>query len=144
MTTGLVMTHDDAGIDAIRFGERLRWLCHRVGMTQEALSVLSGFDRSYVSRLVAGTRCPSRRTVLRLADALELCPQERDVLLMDAGYMPLDIRSLIDSEPVIGELVALLEDRMVTDEVRADVRNMVSTIVRQARRVPPARIEVLP
>lgn len=143
MTTGLAMTLDDAGIDAIRFGEHLRWLCHRVGMTQEALSVLSGFDRSYVSRLVAGTRCPSRRAVLRLADALELCPQERDVLLMDAGYMPLDIRSLIDSEPVIGDLVALLEDRMVTDEVRDDVRAAIAVVIRQARRAPQARIEVL-
>ena len=112
-------------------------------MSQSRLSDIAGFDRSYVSRLELGQRLPSRDAVLRLSAAMQLSADNRDRLLLAAGYMPLDVRNLIDSEPVIGDLVALLEDRMVTDEVRDDVRTAIAVVIRQARRVPPARIEVL-
>lgn len=112
-------------------------------MSQWRLAELAEYNHSYISRLELGQRLPSRDAVLRLAEAMQLSADNRDRLLLAAGYMPLDVRNLIDSEPVIGELVALLEDRMVTDEVRDDVRTAIAVVIRQARRAPQARIEVL-
>lgn len=112
-------------------------------MSQWRLAELAEYNHSYISRLELGQRLPSRDAVLRLAEAMQLSADNRDRLLMAAGYCPLDVRNLIDSEPVIGELVALLEDRMVTDEVRDDVRAAIAVVIRQARRAPQARIEVL-
>lgn len=118
----------------------MRGIAH---ISQWKLAEVAGYDHSYISRLEIGQRLPSRDAVLRMAEAMQLSADNRDRLLMSAGYSPLDMRNLVASEPVIGELLELLEDRMVTDEVRDDVRTVIATVIRQARRIPQARIEVL-
>ena len=55
-------------------------------------------------------------------------------LLASAGFMPGRIESLFANEPVLSEVLGLLQDGSVPDEVRDDVRRMISLLVRQAQR----------
>jgi hypothetical protein len=59
---------------------------------------------------------------------------ERDALLASAGFMPGKIENLFASEPVLSEVLGLLQDRAVPADVRDDVRHMISLLVRQAHR----------
>lgn len=54
------------------FGDHMReWRIER-GMSQEALGLKSGFDRSYIGALEAGWRNPSLETICRIAKALKV------------------------------------------------------------------------
>jgi transcriptional regulator with XRE-family HTH domain len=116
------------------FAVTLREYRDRRRLSQSRLAEAAGFDHSYVSRLESGTRMPTREAVVKLADAMGLGDSERDALLASAGFMPGRIESLFASEPVLSEVLGLLQDRTVPAEVRDDVRNMISLLVRQAHR----------
>jgi transcriptional regulator with XRE-family HTH domain len=119
---------------AVTFAPMLRELRDRRRLSQSRLAEAAGFDHSYVSRLESGTRMPTRDAVSKLADAMLLGDSERDALLASAGFMPGRIESLFASEPVLSEVLVLLQDRTVPVEVREDVRHMISLLVRQAHR----------
>lgn len=72
------------------FGDELRDMLQARSVTQNRLAKDAGLDHSYISRLVAGQRHPTRRVVLRIADALDADVQMRDRLLVAANYMPED------------------------------------------------------
>lgn len=64
------------------FGKVLRRLRERKGMTQEQLAGASGVSVATIRRLETGKATnPRRDTVVRLADALDLRPEERTELL---------------------------------------------------------------
>lgn len=109
------------------FRDRRRW-------SQSRLAEEAGFDASYVSRMEAGVRLPTREAVILLSDAMRLTETDRDALLSVAGYMPGDINSLYASEPVIGELATFLGDRSIPADIRDDVRHMTGLLIRQAQR----------
>ncbi len=70
---------------ASEFGPLLRRLRHQVGMTQEALAERAGVGVRTVRGLETGERADPRvATVRLLADALELRPAERELLLSAA------------------------------------------------------------
>ncbi len=52
------------------FGAALRALRKEKGMSQEALSFESGFDRGYIGMLERGESSPTIRTLYKLAGAL--------------------------------------------------------------------------
>lgn len=52
------------------FGDLVRARRHRVGLSQEALALRAGVNRSYYASLEAGRRNPSLETICRLAVAL--------------------------------------------------------------------------
>lgn len=116
------------------FAPMLREYRDRRRMSQSRLAKAAGFDHSYVSRLESGTRMPTRDAVVKLADAMSLTDGERDALLAAAGFMPGRIESLFADEPVLSEVLGLLQDCQVPAEVRDDVRHMISLLVRQAHR----------
>jgi transcriptional regulator with XRE-family HTH domain len=119
---------------ASAFAPTLREYRDRRRLSQSRLAEAAGFDHSYVSRLESGSRTPTREAVLKLAEAMGLSENERDALLASAGFMPGRIESLFASEPVLTEVLGLLQDRAVPAEVRDDVRHMISLLVRQAQR----------
>ena len=133
-----------------QFPQVLREARNRTRFSQSRLAERAGFDHSYVSRLESTVtqsdyqRKPSRGTVYKLARAMQLGVIDTDTLLVAAGYMPDDPGSLVEAEPVVGELFQFLGDRSIEAEVRDDVRNMVGVLLRQARRVPAVRVTVLP
>jgi transcriptional regulator with XRE-family HTH domain len=53
------------------FGQRLRDVRQRLGVTQEALSLSSGLTQAYISDMERGLKVPSLTTILRLAVALQ-------------------------------------------------------------------------
>lgn len=118
----------------VTFAPMLREFRDRRRLSQSRLAEAAGFDHSYVSRLESGTRMPTRDAVVKLAEAMGLGDGERDTLLASAGFMPGRIESLFASEPVLSEVLGLLQDRAVPAEVRDDVRHMISLLVRQAQR----------
>lgn len=56
------------------FGHVIRRLRTEKGLTQDALSVSSALDRSFISQLECGTKQPSLITIFQLARALNVPP----------------------------------------------------------------------
>ncbi len=60
----------------VSFGKRLRELRTEKGISQEALALDAGFDRTYMSLIERGKRNPSLVSICRIAQILEVNPQE--------------------------------------------------------------------
>lgn len=102
-------------------------------LSQSRLAEVAGFDHSYVSRLESGNRTPTREAVVKLGEALGLAPEQRDTLLASAGYMPDRLESLLAGEPVLTEVLRLLQSREIPEPVRSNLRQMLHLVVKQAR-----------
>ncbi|MBS1846222.1 MAG: helix-turn-helix transcriptional regulator [Actinobacteria bacterium] len=61
---------------AVRFGENLRRVRRREGLSQEQLSVWASLHRTEVGKLESGERCCRIDTLLRLAGAMAARPEE--------------------------------------------------------------------
>ena len=61
---------------AQHFGENLRAQREKLRLTQEDVSAASGLHVTAISRVESGVRDPRLSTVLRLADALGVPPEE--------------------------------------------------------------------
>ncbi len=115
------------------FGGLLRTLRERQGVSQSKLAERADFDHSYVSRLESGARMPARDAVDRLGEALALERPQMDSLLAAAGFLPRDVTSLLSNEPVIGEVLDLLQDEAVPTEYRDKMREQLRLLAWQAR-----------
>lgn len=69
-------------------GELLRRWRDRRRLSQFELALESGISARHLSFVENGRSAPSRDTILRLAEALELPLRERNHLLLAAGYAP--------------------------------------------------------
>jgi transcriptional regulator with XRE-family HTH domain len=58
------------------FGQAIRALRGRRGISQESLALSCGLDRTYISGIERGTRNPSLTNILKLAEALDVSPAE--------------------------------------------------------------------
>jgi transcriptional regulator with XRE-family HTH domain len=54
----------------VTFGQRLRQIRKRKGISQEKLATLAGLDRTYISKIERGERNVSLETICNLARAL--------------------------------------------------------------------------
>lgn len=72
----------------MKFGAMLSMYREQCNFSVHELARMVGCDSSYISRLQAGQRMPSRRIVLRCAQALGLNTIETNSLLIAAGYAP--------------------------------------------------------
>lgn len=122
-----------AGAGGQIFAQLLKQYREECRVSQSRLAEIAKFDHSYVSRLESGNRTPTREAVVKLAEALGLAPEQRDNLLAAAGYMPQRIESLLADEPVLSEVLRLLQSRDVPEAIRHDVRQMLQLVVKQAR-----------
>ena len=62
------MTHVQAEGEV--FGQRLRELRQKYGVTQQQLSAATGLTEGYISNMERGLKVPSLTTILRIAVAL--------------------------------------------------------------------------
>ena len=115
------------------FAELLKRFREGARTSQSRLAESAGFDHSYVSRLESGNRTPTREAVVKLADALGLTPEQRDSLLAAAGYMPQRVESLLADEPILSEVLQLLQSRDIPEPIRQNVRQMLRLMVNQAQ-----------
>jgi transcriptional regulator with XRE-family HTH domain len=119
----------------IEFGAHLKRLRESRGVSQSRLAERAGFDHSYVSRLESGARTPTREAVDRLGEALGLEQSELDAMLAAAGFLPRDVASLLTAEPVIGEVLELLQNDDVPEEYRENIRQVLRLLADQVRYV---------
>ena len=78
-------------------GELLRrWRGHR-RLSQFALALETGISARHLSFVENGRSEPSRETILRLAEELDLPLRERNHLLLAAGYAPVYSEASLDS-----------------------------------------------
>ena len=115
------------------FGVLLKGYREGRGVSQSKLAERADFDHSYVSRLESGARTPTRDAVERLAAALGLRQAEQDTMLAAAGFLPRDVASLLSDEPVIGEVLDLLQNDSVPVEYRDNIRQVLRLLTEQAR-----------
>lgn len=71
-----------------RFGAELQRQREARHLSQSQLGAATGYEHSYISRLEAGKRTPSRDTVAALCDVLESSWAEQCQLFTAAGYLP--------------------------------------------------------
>jgi transcriptional regulator with XRE-family HTH domain len=119
-----------AGAD---FGGLLKTMREGRRVSQSKLAERADFDHSYVSRLESGARMPTRDAVERLATALSLSQTEEDGLLAAAGFLPSDVSSLLSDEPVLGEVLDLLQNDAVPMEYRENIRQVLRLLTEQAQ-----------
>ena len=119
-----------AGAD---FGGLLKTMREGRRVSQSKLAERADFDHSYVSRLESGARMPTRDAVERLATALSLSQTEEDGLLAAAGFLPRDVSSLLSDEPVLGEVLDLLQNDAVPVEYRENIRQVLRLLTEQAQ-----------
>jgi transcriptional regulator with XRE-family HTH domain len=81
-----------------RFGVLLREWRHRRRLSQMELSLDCEISTRHLSFVETGRSKPSRETVVRLAETLEVPLRERNALLLAAGYAPVYPRRPLDSE----------------------------------------------
>jgi transcriptional regulator with XRE-family HTH domain len=58
------------------FGQTIRAVRDRRGVSQESLALQCGLDRTYISGIERGTRNPSLTNILKIATALDVRPAE--------------------------------------------------------------------
>lgn len=56
------------------FGQAMRTIREEREISQMALHVKTGLDRTFISDLERGIQCPSLRTILRVAGGLDVTP----------------------------------------------------------------------
>ena len=78
-------------------GELLRGWRDRRRLSQLELALESGISARHLSFVENGRSAPSRETVLRLAEELDLPLRERNDLLLAAGYAPVYSEAALDS-----------------------------------------------
>lgn len=115
------------------FGALLKSFREKRGVSQSKLAERADFDHSYVSRLESGARMPTREAVERLAEAMDVEQAQLDSLLAAAGFLPKDVSSLLSAEPVIGQVLDLLQDEQVPTEFRENMRQVLHLLTQQAR-----------
>lgn len=115
------------------FGHALKVYRETARTSMSQLAIDAGLNHSYISRLEAGHRTPTRASVHLLANALGLGPDARDHLLSLAGFMPVASRNVLRHEPLLGDLLDLLSDDTIPHDSRANVRAMLRLLADQLR-----------
>ena len=63
-------------IDNVNFGKRVAALRHERGISQEQLSFGSGINRTYMGAVERGEKCPSLKTIIKIASGLDISVKE--------------------------------------------------------------------
>src|SRR5918998_2131129 len=81
-------------------GELLRRWRGRRHLSQLELALEAGISARHLSFVENGKSAPSRETILRLAEELDLPLRERNDLLLAAGYAPVYSEAALDSPEI--------------------------------------------
>ena len=126
------MAESDTSPAALRGSEEFRALLkrHREARrwSQERLAAEAEMDHSLVSRLESGQRSATREAIGKLARGLELSPEEKDRLLIAAGYFPEQPENALADEPVVTRLYRILRDEHTPDTVRDNIRTVLNSL----------------
>lgn len=101
----------------------------RAGRSRNNLAHEVGVDPSYLTRLEHGEREPPRLHIVEgLARALRLSVQDRNRLLVAAGYAPMSVVQLGVWDEALQAVTDVLNDTQLSAEERDEFRSVVRTI----------------
>jgi transcriptional regulator with XRE-family HTH domain len=104
-----------------RHREARRW-------SQERLAAEAEMDHSLVSRLESGQRSPTRDAIGKLARGLELAPEQKDRLLIAAGFFPDQPENALSDEPAVTRIYRILRDEKTPQPVRDNLRQLLNNL----------------
>jgi len=110
----------------MNFGKYLSVARMQKGFSQSRLARTVGCDHSFISRIEAGERNPSREMTETIADALELNSTERDSLMLAAGYAPPHLSENMIADPILLRLHKVMQ--VATAEDQQSVRLTLSLL----------------
>jgi transcriptional regulator with XRE-family HTH domain len=117
---------------AVRSSEEFRGLLkrHREARrwSQERLAAEAEMDHSLVSRLESGQRSPTRDAIGKLARGLELAPEQKDRMLIAAGFFPDQPENALSDEPAITRIYRILRDEKTPQPVRDNLRQLLNNL----------------
>ena len=85
-------------------------------------------DHSLVSRLESGQRSPTREAIGKLARGLELATEQKDRLLIAAGFFPEQPESALADEPAVTRIYRILRDEHTPQPVRDNIRALLNSL----------------
>ena len=131
-----------AAVNDPTFGQLLRSLRVRAGLSQNQLARRAGVDPAYVNRLerapAESTAFPSRRVVQALAEALDAGPVDAERLLVAAGLCPEAISRLGGWDACLGDVASVLADARLSADDRAEFRELLRVVAARWRMSSPA------
>ena len=104
-----------------RHREARRW-------SQERLASESEMDHSLVSRLESGQRSPTREAIAKLARGLDLPTEQKDRLLIAAGFFPEQPENALADEPAVTRIYRILRDEQTPQPVRDNIRALLNSL----------------
>ncbi len=104
-----------------RHREARRW-------SQERLASEAEMDHSLVSRLESGQRSPTREAIAKLARGLELPTEQKDRLLIAAGFFPEQPENALADEPAVTRIYRILRDEQTPQPVRDNIRALLNSL----------------
>ena len=104
-----------------RHREARRW-------SQERLASESEMDHSLVSRLESGQRSPTREAIGKLARGLDLPSEQKDRLLIAAGFFPEQPENALADEPAVTRIYRILRDEQTPQPVRDNIRALLNSL----------------
>jgi transcriptional regulator with XRE-family HTH domain len=104
-----------------RHREARRW-------SQERLASESEMDHSLVSRLESGQRSPTREAIGKLARGLDLPAEQKDRLLIAAGFFPEQPENALADEPAVTRIYRILRDEQTPQPVRDNIRALLNSL----------------
>lgn len=104
-----------------RHREARRW-------SQERLAAEAEMDHSLVSRLESGQRSPTRDAIGKLARGLDLAPEQKDRLLIAAGFFPEQPENALSDEPAVTRIYRILRDEKTPQPVRDNLRQLLNNL----------------
>jgi transcriptional regulator with XRE-family HTH domain len=117
-----------------RFGTVLQQYRERAGLSQLALSKVSGVHASIINRFERDERQPaSRDMVERLAQALRLAPAEHDHFLAAGHFLPGPIEQIGAADPDLLLVASILADESIPAEEREEFRTLIRIGARRWR-----------
>lgn len=125
--TPIFRMSDECARLALTFGAELRRLRNETGLSQSKFADRVGVDHAYVSRLEAGRRRPARDMVFRVALEFGLSIDRRNELL--AAAFGVDLRPAELRDPDCAALIVLLADTTIPEEIRAQMRETLRSMV---------------
>jgi transcriptional regulator with XRE-family HTH domain len=115
----------------------LRSFREKAVRSRNALAHEVGVDPSYLTRIEHGDREPPRQHIVEaLARALTLSVQDRNRLLVAAGYAPLSVVQLGAWDEALQAVADVLNDAHLSPEDRDEFRSVVRTISARWRGTP--------
>lgn len=108
----------------MNFGSHLRRIRRERSMSQRSLADRVGIDFTYISKIERGHLAPPSEDVIRhLAQVLDT---DENKLMNLAGKVPVGIKTMLQNNPLLTELLHILSEKKLPDEVYGKMLLLVS------------------